>query len=107
MQEYPEKQIYYVQVETRDARGRTTVQYDEVRMGDPRFPKAHELGVRKQERIIADIRHTIPFLRAAVRLWKPGGADLHEVQRQVSAEDRVRLNPRRPLVRYVQRRRSR
>jgi hypothetical protein len=69
-------------------------------MGDPRFPQAHEVAVRKQRQLIADYRRTIPFLRAAVRLWQPGGADIHEVQRQVTAEDRARLNPRRNPLRH-------
>jgi len=96
---HPEKQTYYVRVETKDARGRITVSYDDVRMGDPRFPQAHEGAVRKQRQRIADYRRTIPFLRAAVRLWQPGGADIHEVQRQVTDEDRARLNPRRNPLR--------
>jgi len=96
---HPETQTYYVKVETRDARGRLTVSYDDVRMGDPRFPKAHDVAVRKQRQLIADFRRTIPFLRAAVRLWQPGGVDLHEVQRQVNDEDRARLNPRRTPLR--------
>ena len=96
---HPEEQTYYVKVETTDARGRTTVDYDAVRMGDPRFPQAHEVAVRKQRQLIADYRRTIPFLRAAVRLWQPGGADIHEVQRQVTDEDRARLNPRRNPLR--------
>ena len=96
---HPEHQLYYVKVEKRDARGRTTVGYEDVRMGDPRFPQAHDVAVRKQRQLIADYRRTIPFLRAAVRLWQPGGADIHEVQRQVTDEDRARLNPRRNPLR--------
>jgi hypothetical protein len=59
--------------------GEWAVKAEKVGPDDPRWPAVRAQTTRQAEAELREVRRAIPFYEAAVRLWKPGGVPLHEI----------------------------